>query len=195
MDQLSVIWTSAQCGFKDWQDLWGDPWFSGTVLFLSYALTGILLLRSASDLFGRERFLWGLCGVIFVFQAFNTPLDLHGFAWTFGKCVAKAQGWYDVRGPVQEFMLKGLLITVLVVLATSIYIFRRNVWRNGLLLTGVLISVGFTIVKGISLKSLAALYTETLGPFFIADWIELFGIFLTLIAVIHRKRRYRRHID
>lgn len=185
---MSEVWGAAQCGFEGWQSIWGDPWFSGTVLVLSYAITGVLLLRAARGLHGRERLLWTLCGAAFVFQAANTPLDLHAFIWTFGKCLAHAQGWYKMRRQVQFGAAIAVVIVVLALLIIAAIAFRRNIGRNLHLLTGVGIALAFTVIKGISHHDLAAIYGRTLGPFHIADWIELFGISLALTAGLLRLR-------
>jgi hypothetical protein len=185
---MDKIWGAAQCGFKDWQTIWGDPWLSGTILVLSYAITGFLILRMARRLAGRERWLWMLCGAAFLFQAANTPLDLHAFIWTFGKCLAHAQGWYKMRHQVQAGAAIGVVVVAIVLLVVTTNAFRGKIWRNLQLLLGVGIALAFTVIKGISFHDLAAIYGRTLGPFHIADWVELFGIALALSAALMRLR-------
>jgi len=170
------------------QGIWGDPLLSGSVLVLAYAITGVLALRTARGLEGRERALWVICGAVLVFQAFNTPLDLHAFVWTTGRCLAKLQGWYKARAQVQLNILIGVIATVGLVLALLGYLFRGKILANAKLVLGVAIAVGFTGVKGISIHGLAALYGRTLGPMKVADWIELSGIALAALAVFQRRR-------
>ncbi|MEM9584110.1 MAG: hypothetical protein AAGA08_13445 [Pseudomonadota bacterium] len=192
MDQFAVIWSAAQCGFDGWNEIWGDPWLSGTLLVLGYGITGFLLLKTATRLNGRERVLWTLGGAIMVFQAFNTPLDLHAFVWTFGKCLAKAQGWYEIKRQVQSGVFIGLLSVAVILILSCAVLFRRNIVGNLVLIIGIAISTGFTGVKGISLHGLAEYYSRPLGPFFVADWIELGGICLAFLAVMGRRWKMRK---
>ena len=192
MNEYSVYAEAARCGYTHWQDIWGDPLFSGTVLVLAYAITGVLTLKTARSFRGRERALWVVCGAVLVFQAFNTPLDLHAYVWTTGRCLAKLQGWYKARAQVQVVLLVGLLAATGLFLAACGYLFRGKIIANGKLVLGVVIAVGFTGVKGISLHELAALYGRALGPMKIAEWIELFGIALAALAVWTRRRVLRR---
>ena len=192
MDQLPVIWSATQCGFAGWQEMWGDPWLIGSIMVLAYAVTALLLLQRSKLLKGRERAVWTICGLIFLFQAVNTPFDLHSLIWTTGKCLAKAQGWYENRNQVQVFALSALMGMTALILLICIYLFRRNIWGNLLLLIGVIIAVGITGLEVISLHSLIDFYDRALGPFLVGDWIELGGIALVLLAVLFRSRKLRR---
>lgn len=192
MEQLPVIWTAAQCGFHDWQEIWGDPWLSGTVMVLAYAITGLLLMRTARQLVGRERVLWTICSLVLIFQAFNTPLDMHAFVWTFGKCLAKAQGWYEARAQVQIIVFLSLVSLAAVLVLTCIFVFRRNILGNLVLLSGVTLALGMTAVKAIDLPGVGPVHQQTLGPFFVADWIELGGVALAFLALMLRRRRLAR---
>lgn len=183
MFEETSVWAEAfRCGFADWQQIWGDPLLSGTLLFLGYLLAGIYAWRVSRQMEGRERILWRLCAALMLFQAINTPLDLHAFVWTFGRCLSRLQGWYANRQAVQLLLLFALAFAGLALVMILCFFFRWALLRNSLLILGVLISLIFTAVKGVSLHDLADLYGVQLGSLYVADVIELVGIALVLLA-------------
>lgn len=189
MRQLATIRDSLQCGFHDWMDIWGDPWLSGSILVMSYLVSGVLVLRTANKLAGRERSYWSLCGALLVFQAANTPLDLHAFVWTTGRCLAHAQGWYAQRQSVQVFFLLSAAVIAAILCTIVLWRLASSVVRNLLLTMGMAICLGFTLVKGVSLHELAAFYGQPIGPFYVADVIEWSGVLLAFFAAMSRARQ------
>ncbi len=189
MDQQSVIWEAAQCGYDGWAKIWGDPWLSGTLMVAAYALSALLLFRITRQLSGRERALWITCGLLMTFQAINTPLDLHAFVWTFGKCLAKAQGWYGAKDLAKSSLLVIALVIAAIATLSFLLIFRKNLLSNLLLIFGTMLALSMTALEAINLGAISAAIQTRLGPFFAADWLELSGAALTAIAVIFRRRK------
>ena len=65
-------------------------------------------------------------------------------------------------------------------------VFYRNIAGNLLLVCGVAIVLGFTLVKGIGYKEAEQLYGVQVGPFRIADFIEFSGIMIAMAAALKR---------
>lgn len=191
MNELVIIRDAFACGIDDWRDIWGDPWLSGTIFVLSYGVTAWLIFRAAKESVGNERRYWQLCGSLFVFQIFNTNLDLHAMIWTVGRCLSHAQGWYESRREVQFLFLIGIGLLAGLIMLLVFILFFRNIYRNLLLTLGVIIALCFTIVKGVSLHQLANFYGQSVGPFFIADYIEFLGIAIAFVAALVRLRQVR----
>ena len=183
---IEELLESLKCGFYDWSKIWGDPWASGTILVIAYALAALLVLKVGSFNSGRERCLWYVCGGILGFQAFNTPLDLHAMIFTIGRCLAHAQGWYEDSREIQTlFLIFSMLASFLMILFACL-MFGKSILHNLFLVLGVATALGFTIVKGTSYHHLEPLYGDQIGPFFAADLIELVGIGIALFAAVVR---------
>jgi hypothetical protein len=189
VNDFIVIKDAFVCGFDAWMDIWGDPWLSGSIFMVSYGVTALLIFKVAGQATARERLYWRLCGSLFLFQVVNTNLDLHALIWTIGRCLSHAQGWYDHRKEVQVAILIGLALLVAIILLIMFFAFFRNIFRNILLTLGVTITIGFTLVKGISYHGLADFYGKPVGPFYVADFIEFSGILLAFIAALLRLRQ------
>ena len=177
------------CGIDDWWDIWGDPLLSGAIFMISYGVSALLIFRAARCSTGRERGYWRMCGFLFIFQFFNTNLDLHALIWTTGRCLAHTQGWYENRREVQLFFLIGLALFAALILLTVMIVFLRNITRNILLTLGVCIALGFTLVKGINYHGVEEFYGGLLGPFRVADYIEYSGIIIAFLATLMRLRQ------
>jgi hypothetical protein len=191
LNELVIIRDAFVCGIDDWMDIWGDPLLSGTIFMISYGVTALLIFRAAQRSAGRERRYWRLCGSLFFFQVFNTNLDLHAMIWTIGRCLSHAQGWYENRREIQLLFLVGLTLLVGLILLLVFIMFFRIIFRNIFLTLGVAIALGFTMVKGVSHHDLANFYGRTVGPFFVADYIEYSGIIIALLAALIRLRQIR----
>lgn len=191
MDEFIVIKDAFLCGIDSWMGIWGDPLLSGTIFMVSYGVTALLIFRAAREAEARERRYWRFCGFLFSFQFLNTNLDLHALVWTTGRCLAHAQGWYETRREIQVFILIGLSVLVALILLIVLFVFFRNIFRNILLTLGVVIALGFTLVKGINYHGFEQFYNRQLGPFRIADFIEYSGISFAFFAALIRLRQIK----
>lgn len=186
MEQVDTIMGAVACGVQHWTQFWGDPWVSGTIFMVAYFMAALLILREVGRAECRERTLWRICGALFLFQVVNTHLDAHALIYTVGRCLAHAQGWYEDRRQVQVFAVLSLAWVVLLILGVTAIWFFRAILGNLLLVMGVSVALGFTVVKGINLHGFEVYYGGTYGPFRGADLIELSGIALALLAALLR---------
>jgi hypothetical protein len=189
MDNLWQDYSQAlECGFTDWETIWGDPFITASVAMTLYFGAAIMALRNARLLTGRERWFWRICSFVLLFQVANTPLDMHAFVWTTGRCLAHIQGWYKERQSVQIMFLLIVAGIVACVILIALVVFYRNIMRNFLAVTGITIALGLTAVKGISLHQVNEVFKIDVGPFKVADLIENFGVILALIGGLLRWR-------
>ena len=186
MDQLAINFDALSCGVRRWNQIWGDPFLSGTIFMVSYGMAAVLIFRVAQQSPGKERWLWRLCGFLFLFQVLNTHLDLHAFPGAVGRCLAQAQGWYEHRGSVKLAFLIGLAVCAILISLVILIAFYCNIAGNLLLVCGVAIVLGFTLIKGIGYKEAEQLYGVQIGPFRIADFIEFSGIMIAMAAALKR---------
>jgi hypothetical protein len=193
LNQLAFYLDALKCGVAGWMKIWGEPFLSGTVFVASYAVVAVLILKVARQTSGRELCLWRVCGFALVFQALNTNLDLHAFPGTFGRCLAYAQGWYENRQQVQIAFLSILGISVILLLLIASIYFYQNISSNILLISGVAIALGITIIKGITYHGAEQIYDGDFGQFRGADLIEFSGILIALAAALMRSFRIKRN--
>jgi len=197
MDQLAVYIEVLRCGIAGWMETWGDPFLTGVIFMVSYALAAGLILRIAFQTTGRECLLWQFYGVLFSFHVPNTHLDLHAFSGTFERCLAHAQGWYESRRQVQMIFLIAVALCALLVLLLTLFVFHKNIAGNLLLATGVAVALGITAIKGINHHDAEQFYGSAFGAFRGVDLIELSGsgIGIALIAATIRTMRVTRTIE
>lgn len=186
---ISSDYTQAlACGFETWSGFWGDPWLSGTLMMATYAMAVLLVWRITRHLVGAERAVWMLATVLLVFQVFNTPLDLHGLVWASGRCLAHIQGWHAERYAFQSNLLVILAGAGGSLFLLGCLLLRRDLPAGALLLLGLSLSVGMTLVKGINYHRLETLYTRLIGPLWLSDLIELAGVLCIFLAVRLKRR-------
>jgi hypothetical protein len=71
-------------------------------------------------------------------------------------------------------------------------VFLRHILHNLLLTLGVVIALGFTVVKGINYHGVEQFYGAPIGPSRVADFIEYSGIVLAFLAALTRWRKSKR---
>ena len=180
------------CAIGRWTSVWGDAMLPSSVAMLLYGAAGLLMLRVARRTGAADRRLWGICAALFFFQVVNTHLDLHAVPTAIGHCLARAQGWYHERGSVKliGLALIGAAIAFVLVLATIAW--WRSIRANALLVAGVAIAFGFTLIKGTAVNAAEAVYNQRIAGFRWADLLEYSGVVLAMLAAARRLRTLRR---
>ncbi|MFV0359135.1 hypothetical protein [Tropicimonas sp.] len=194
MSDIEVYSSALACGVADWVEIFGDPILRGTVFMLAYGIAAVLMLRVAQQSRGREKWLWWLSASLFLFQVVNTHLDLQGLVWATGRCLARAQGWYEERRKIQAAFVGVMATVVLISLLVTALVFRRHILNNLLLVSGVLIAFSMTAVRGINYQGLSTLSRGFQGYLPMVDPVEILGIALAGLAAWLRLSaiRYRK---
>ena len=185
MEHAADIGEIFRCSLARWTGMWGDPIVPGTIAMLAYGIAGVLLWRAGRA--GRgEAQLWRIGAIFFFFQVFNVHLDLHAWPTAFGHCLAKAQGWYEDRGPLK--LAAALLIGTgaATVLIAGLVLYRRSIRANALLSLGLAIAGGITLLRGIGWNAVEEVYNNRLGSIRWAELIELAGIAISVAAALLR---------
>jgi hypothetical protein len=137
-----------------WRPEIGDPTVMGWVTVAAYFTVAVLCLGCAWKAklgSSRTEFLfWSGLAVLLLLLGINKQLDLQTWLTLTGRRMARAQGWYEYRRPVQ------LLFVVMVALAAvggfaAIWRFvrehRRELWIS---LLGLVLLLAFVIVRAAS---------------------------------------------
>lgn len=150
MQETATLSALLACTGKAWAPGIGDPNLTGWLTVLSYgicaALAGAVLRRSPS---GAARGFWLVVLVLMIVLGINKQLDLQSALTAFGRCLARAQGWYQDRRAVQGDFLLVLAGATLVVLV-GLFAALAGRWRqNGLAMAGLPILGGFVLMRAV----------------------------------------------
>jgi hypothetical protein len=80
---------------------------------------------------------WFVVGVVMLLLGLNKELDLQTLVGSWGKQVAREQGWYSQKRVVQVVFVTALVLATLVALASAAYALRHVLRRIALGLAGL----------------------------------------------------------
>jgi hypothetical protein len=148
----------AACIAERWSPQIGDASVMGWLTVIAYLVTAALALRVAVRLpGGRIRAFWALVAVLMLFLAVNKQLDLQSALTAAGRCIAKAQGWYNERRVVQVLFIEGLVGAAVLALLGGLYLLRRELAANVIALVGLVFVAGFVMVRAVGFHHVDAL--------------------------------------
>lgn len=176
---------------RGWEPGPGDPSPIGWVIFAGYLLVAALAWRAGrrEAAAGLDPLLWRVLGIVSVLLALNKQLDLHNAITAYGRNLAKSEGWYLQRRPVQ------LVFVCLVIaggVAAVLWALRRTgeQWRrHRLTFAGMIVLVAFVAIRAASFHHLDIVFGLELGGFRLHALMELTGIALLAAAALHASRR------
>lgn len=142
------------CVLSRWQPVIGDPSWQGWATVLVYLATAALALMASRAAFPaatarQERAFWILVLLLLAGLAINKQLDLQSALTAAGRCLARAQGWYDQRRLVQMAFLAGLAGLALVFLTALLRILRGSGPRNLLPVLGLVFVCTFVLMRAV----------------------------------------------
>lgn len=178
------------CIADDWTPTIGDPQITGWLTVLAYlgclALTVLVLKRRPH---GVAWGFWLGMAAILTFLAVNKQLDLQTALTATGRCLARAQGWYDDRARVQLGFIAGLIALVLIVLMAVLRSLRGRLRRNGLALLGLAVLCGFVLVRAVGFHHVDRLISMDFASIKFNFWFENAGLALIAVNAIFLLRR------
>jgi hypothetical protein len=161
-----------------WNPKIGDPSLLGWLAVTGYILAGLACLSVI--LKGERRGFWIGLLIFLVILGLNKQLDLQAAVPLFGKCVAKAQGWYEGRRILQY----GVVLVLLIGSAWTLWRIARSMQGIRLAVAGLCLILAYIVIRAITFNHVA----EALGlpeiPYAIRALIELAGIALILLNAI-----------
>ncbi|MFN3613332.1 MAG: isopropylmalate isomerase [Rubrimonas sp.] len=179
------------CALTRWSPQIGDPTPMGWATVAAYAATAVLALTVAlrADGFpaatrGRERALWIVMTLLLAFLAVNKQLDLQSFMTAVGRCVSRAEGWYDQRRGVQLRFVVGLVAATALACLALLALMRRALARQWLALLGISALCGFVLVRAASFTHIDAFLKTEIGGWRWNWVLELGAIGLTALGAL-----------
>lgn len=139
------------CVSARWTPQIGDPTATGWLTVLIYGLGTVMTFLAWRRLpKGQGRGFWAVVTLILAFLAVNKQLDLQSAVTMTGKCLARAQGWYDHRRLVQLAFIAGVLLALAVGLLAGLRSLRGQMRRNAVALTGLAVLCAFVAIRALS---------------------------------------------
>ncbi|WP_024843043.1 hypothetical protein [Paracoccus pantotrophus] len=164
------------CIARDWRPQIGDPEITGWLTVLSYLICfvlAVMVLRRRPA--GAARGLWLTTAAL----------------TAAGRCMARAQGWYDDRHLVQLAFIAGLVLGVAIALAWATNTLRGRMRRNGLALAGLALLCGFVLVRAVGFHHVDRLLSLDFAKLGLNFWFENAGLVLIAINALMLLRRGR----
>lgn len=185
------------CALTDWSPKLGDNHFMGWVTVAVYVAAGLAAVFAARALTGpdsdmrRERIFWRFAAVLMLFLAVNKQLDLQSFFTAFGRCHAKANGWYEVRGQVQLWFIIGAGLFCLTALAALLLLLRGLLVRLWPALLGLFFVSLFVLIRATSFHHVDELIGLWFGGIRMNWLLELPGPILVMLVALRRSQASR----
>lgn len=190
-----------ECTLARWQPGIGDPTWQGWATVLVYLAAAALALRAAgrgafpAATLRRERRFWITVAVLLLLLALNKQLDLQSALTAAGRCMARAQGWYQDRRVVQMGFLVALAVLALVFLGMLLALLRGTLARSGLAAVGLAFVLGFVLMRAVGFHHADRLLGVQLPGMRVNTVLEWTGPALIAIgALIAAGRRGRRQL-
>lgn len=180
------------CIARDWTPGIGDPEITGWVTVGAYLLclwlaVRVLRRRPAAAVRG----LWLAIAVLTGFLALNKQLDLQTALTAAGRCMARAQGWYDSRYLVQLAFIAGLVLGVLLALVWAANSLRGRMRGNRPALLGLAVLCGFVLVRAVGFHHVDGLLGAEFAKIRYNFWFENAGLLLIALNALWLLRRGR----
>lgn len=161
MQRLALI---QECAAKAFAFRLGDPTALGLAMTILYVLVTLLFLTLSLQRkgwnAGGERLLWSATAMILVALTLNKQLDLQqSIIWT-GRCVARAEGWFEQRLVFQRAFGSFVMVLLALGMAWLVWKCRPALPRNRLLLLGIFLLMSFVILQITRFEQMAG----SLGP-------------------------------
>lgn len=151
------------CALTRWSPGIGDPtamgWITVAVYLAAAAMALVVAMQAPFPVASRrrERLFWALLAAVLLALAVNKQLDLQSYLTALGRCLAQHQGWYDRRRFVQEAVILGLLVGM-VLLAIALWrVMRGTLARSGAALAGLVLVLGFVAIRAVGFYHVDAL--------------------------------------
>jgi hypothetical protein len=183
----------AACIAERWSPQIGDPSVMGWMTVGAYLVTAVLAIRIAARLRGgRSRVFWALVAGLMLCLAVNKQLDLQSALTAAGRCIAKAQGWYDDRKAVQVRFILWLLGAAVLGLMAGLILLRRDIVANLLALVGLVFVAGFVMVRAVGFHHVDAFLGGSVHDVRVNWILEWTGLVMISANALILQRRMRR---
>ena len=181
-----------------WSPGIGDPTFAGWLTTVAYFVTSVLCLRA----YRRRRPIgpadgvtaaraWLLLSAALFALGINKQLDLQTMFSELGRGLALSQGWYNQRRVVQ-LVFVALTVTVAALVAwRAARLARSELFELRLALVGVILLVGFILVRASSFHAVDWLLGRSWKSVRLNSLLELSGIGCVLVSALQQGKSRR----
>ncbi len=178
------------CVTRGWTPTIGDPDPWGWSVVAAYAGAAALCLRASGRQPGRERAFWICAALLMAALGANKQLDLQTLLTVTGRCLARAQGWYDERGEVQTAFVGAVAVIAVIATLTVAVVMRRHLGRLWPALLGLTAILAYVAVRAASFHHVdQLLYRPAVAGIRADPVLELAGAALIGINAAARGRR------
>ncbi|MER5173851.1 isopropylmalate isomerase [Thioclava kandeliae] len=183
--------TMTPCVAQKWSPGIGDPTILGWSTVLAYFVVCMLCIAAARVKKEVQISIFFVSiAVILLFLTINKQLDLQSALTAYGKCLAKAQGWYNQRRTIQVEAIYGI-IAAAVALGLALGIYFRRIWSQiWLALLGLAVLIGFIAIRALSFHHMDQLITSHIAGLRLNGVFELTGIGLIGLNALWVIRRW-----
>lgn len=164
----------------EWHAGIGDPTFMGWFTVFAYFVAALLSFRAflQAQPGGSERFFWAAIFLAMSALGINKQLDLQTWVTLTARGLARSEGWYEFRRPLQV----GFICMVAVAGVATVVAFWKlagRYWRkHSLTLSGLIFLSGFVIIRAASFHHVDLFLKYDIGGMRM-NWIfEIGGILL-----------------
>jgi hypothetical protein len=184
-----------------WSPGIGDPSVVGWLTVAAYLFTAwrcrAAALRISTRMAGlaearRERLFWLAVAVLFALLGLNKQLDLQSLLTEVGRLLARSEGWYENRRPIQYAFIVIVAAVGLLAAAFMVFLVRRSTVGAKIAAAGTALVTAFVVIRAASFHHFDQFIdSELLG--LRANWLlELTGIAVVLYATVAQERAFRR---
>jgi hypothetical protein len=181
----------------NWSPGIGDPSFVGWLTVAAYFFTAwrcrSAALRISKRMAGlgearRERLFWFVVAVLFALLGLNKQLDLQSLLTEVGRLLARSEGWYEDRRPVQYAFIAVVAAVGIAGAAFGVFLVRRATHGAKIAAAGTALVTAFVVIRAASFHHFDEFIdSELLG--LRANWLlELTGIAVVLYGTVAQQR-------
>ncbi len=155
------------------------PW----VIVGAYALAAILAVFSAraARTSGERRF-WWMAALMLLFLCLNKQLDLHTYLTDFFRQMARRQGWYQQRRPIQAAFI---VIIAIITLVVGAYLVKFTISASvGVRFTtiGLILLATYIALRAASFHHLDSALGRMVNGVKVHNYVELSCILVVIVG-------------
>jgi hypothetical protein len=178
-----------------WKPEIGDPTVYGWLTVAAYAITALACWWAHRSAPRAERQAWLALALLMAFLAVNKQLDLQSLMTAIARDMAKAEGWYDHRRPVQALFIAALGGAGMIGLVLLLRSYRRATLALQGALAGAVVLFVFILIRASSFEKMDVLINSRLAGVRANHAMELGGIAIIAacaLAAMQAKVKRRR---
>jgi len=182
---MNDLWT---CAAARWWPELGDPTLWGWTATVLFALAALVSVQMAAALAGRDRLLWAVAAALMAALALNKQLDLQILLTATGRCLAQAQGWFEVRRAVQAAFVATLAIVVVVAFVALARAGRGTREGSGWVIVGLGLTGAFVLWRAALFHHMESEALHTLTHLYVPQMLEAAGPVALILGAARLRR-------